>query len=145
MPHDVPAPRPERSYGVLAACSLLLVLVGVLGYFVVVFKLAAWLPAIRNQAMPNWLLVITGLALALLAIRRAPAARFPKVLLAANVALAGFFAGTLYVMPVVPAASGPALGTLAPDFVLPDESGTPVQLSALRGTPVLLVFYRGHW
>lgn len=145
MPLEVPAPRPERPSGVLATCSLLLVLAGVLGYFVVVFKLAAWLPSIRNQAMPNWLLVIAGLALALLAIRRAPAARLPQVLLVVNVALAAIFAGTLYVMPVVPAASGPVLGTLAPDFVLPDESGKPVQLSALRGTPVLLVFYRGHW
>jgi peroxiredoxin len=34
----------------------------------------------------------------------------------------------------------------APDFTLPDHSGTPVSLSeTLREGPVLLVFYRGHW
>jgi hypothetical protein len=34
----------------------------------------------------------------------------------------------------------------APDFTLPDHTGTPVTLSnALANGPVLLVFYRGHW
>lgn len=116
-----------------------------LGYFLVVFRLAAWLPSVRNEAAPNWLLVIAGLLLAVVAMRGAPAARFPKVLLGAEVVLASLFAAVLYVMPVVPAASGPAPGAPAADFVLPDESGNPVQLSALRGSPVLLVFYRGHW
>lgn len=32
-------------------------------------------------------------------------------------------------------------GTLAPDFTLPDQNGTPVTLSALRGGRTLLVFY----
>ena len=35
------------------------------------------------------------------------------------------------------------VGTPAPDFSLPDESGATVRLSALRGTPVVLVFYPG--
>jgi peroxiredoxin Q/BCP len=34
-------------------------------------------------------------------------------------------------------------GTLAPDFSLPDEQGHMVALSALRGKPVVLVFYPG--
>ena len=34
-----------------------------------------------------------------------------------------------------------AVGELAPDFTLPDQDKRPVTLSALRGTPVLLVFY----
>ncbi|WP_448631626.1 peroxiredoxin [Cellulomonas soli] len=34
----------------------------------------------------------------------------------------------------------PAVGDLAPDLELPDTHGTPVRLSALRGTPVALVF-----
>ncbi len=38
--------------------------------------------------------------------------------------------------------SGPlAIGSLAPDFTLPDQDGTPVTLSALRGKNVVLVFY----
>jgi peroxiredoxin Q/BCP len=35
------------------------------------------------------------------------------------------------------------VGSPAPDFTLPDETGQPVSLSALRGRPVLLVFYPG--
>ena len=34
----------------------------------------------------------------------------------------------------------PVLGELAPDFTLVDTQGTPVTLSALRGTPVVVVF-----
>jgi peroxiredoxin Q/BCP len=34
-------------------------------------------------------------------------------------------------------------GSPAPDFTLPDETGRPVTLSALRGQLVLLVFYPG--
>jgi peroxiredoxin Q/BCP len=32
-------------------------------------------------------------------------------------------------------------GETAPDFTLPDQHGTPVTLSALRGSPVVLYFY----
>jgi peroxiredoxin Q/BCP len=35
------------------------------------------------------------------------------------------------------------VGTPAPDFEAPDAAGTVHRLSALRGTPVLLVFYPG--
>ena len=38
--------------------------------------------------------------------------------------------------------SGPlAIGSAAPDFTLPDQDGTPVTLSGLRGKNVVLVFY----
>lgn len=37
--------------------------------------------------------------------------------------------------------TAPAVGDAAPDFTLKDTHGTPVSLSALRGTPVLVVFY----
>ncbi len=33
------------------------------------------------------------------------------------------------------------VGTEAPDFTLPDQDGTDVQLSTLRGAPVLVYFY----
>jgi thioredoxin-dependent peroxiredoxin len=40
--------------------------------------------------------------------------------------------------------TGPlATGSMAPEFALPDQSGTPVSLSSLRGTNVVLVFYPG--
>ena len=142
MPREASAPQGFRG---LAVVSLLLVLAGVIGYFVVVFRFAAWLPSVRNDAVPNWILVALGLGLAILAIRRAPTARTPKVLLGVDLVLAVLFAAILYVIPVVPAATGPALGAPAPDFALLDQSGNTVRLSDLRGAPVLLVFYRGHW
>ena len=38
-----------------------------------------------------------------------------------------------------------AIGSPAPDFTLPDETGRPVTLASLHGHPSLLVFYRGFW
>jgi len=38
-----------------------------------------------------------------------------------------------------------AAGQPAPDFTLHDQSGKALRLSSLRGSRVLLVFYRGHW
>lgn len=38
------------------------------------------------------------------------------------------------------------LGSLAPDFTLPNVAGQPVSLAALRARgPVVLSFYRGRW
>jgi cytochrome oxidase Cu insertion factor (SCO1/SenC/PrrC family) len=34
---------------------------------------------------------------------------------------------------------------VAPDFTLNDQDGQPVTLSSLRGSRVILVFYRGYW
>lgn len=38
-----------------------------------------------------------------------------------------------------------SIGSIAPDFSAIDADGQPFRLSALRGTPVLLKFYRGYW
>jgi len=35
----------------------------------------------------------------------------------------------------------PSVGDAAPDFTLPDQTGTPVSLSGLRGKTVVLFFY----
>ena len=40
----------------------------------------------------------------------------------------------------------PAIGDVLPDFVLPDQNGRFVSLSALRAQgPVIVAFLRGHW
>lgn len=44
--------------------------------------------------------------------------------------------GRLFQQPLAP-------GTEAPDFTLPDDSGRPTSLAALRGRPVVLIFYPG--
>lgn len=36
-------------------------------------------------------------------------------------------------------------GDMAPDFTLEDQDGRRHALSAQRGRPVVLIFYRGHW
>jgi cytochrome oxidase Cu insertion factor (SCO1/SenC/PrrC family) len=130
----------------MAGAGFVLVLAGVLGYFAVVLFLPAWAPFVRNHAVPNWLLVATGLGLSLVAVRRtAPGAWTPRVLLGVNASLAALFATFLYVMLSVPGASGPTVGAAAPDFALVDQTGRTVRLTDFRGSPLLLVFYRGHW
>ena len=57
--------------------------------------------------------------------------------------LAASFASAQQRLPAPQIAS--AEGQRAPDFTLQDQSGKAVRLSSLRGSRVLLVFYRGHW
>ncbi len=40
---------------------------------------------------------------------------------------------------------GPNVGDIAPDFTLDEADGDSVSLAALRGQPVVLIFYRGGW
>jgi cytochrome oxidase Cu insertion factor (SCO1/SenC/PrrC family) len=44
-----------------------------------------------------------------------------------------------------PRTSAVQVGEIAPDFTLPDEQNRKVTLSATRGIPTVLVFYRGYW
>jgi cytochrome oxidase Cu insertion factor (SCO1/SenC/PrrC family) len=36
-------------------------------------------------------------------------------------------------------------GQPAPDFTLNDQDGRPFHLADQRGTPIVLIFYRGYW
>jgi cytochrome oxidase Cu insertion factor (SCO1/SenC/PrrC family) len=70
-----------------------------------------------------------------------------------------FFLGWPLAAQLPTSKGAPKVGQKAPDFTLPDSTGQPVTLSALRaGTPtvdgstaeirgqwVLLIFYRGYW
>jgi peroxiredoxin Q/BCP len=38
-----------------------------------------------------------------------------------------------------------AVGAVAPDFSLPDQTGATVSLADFAERPVVLVFYRGFW
>jgi hypothetical protein len=129
----------------LAATALALGVVGVAAYFLVALRLGAWLPRVRNDAIPSWILVALGLALSVLAFTRATRRILPGLLLGLNVAVAVAFAAILYVVSAMPPASGPPIGAPAPDFALVDQTGRTVRLEDFRGSPLLLVFYRGHW
>ena len=135
--------RPSRSF--LAAAGLALVVVGVVGYFVVVLHFGAWLPSVRNDAVPSWILIALGLALSVLGLVRAQRRVLPGLLLGISVGVAVAFGAVLYVVTAVPPAAGPRLGAPAPAFALVDQSGKTVRLEDFRGGPLLLVFYRGHW
>ena len=41
--------------------------------------------------------------------------------------------------------AAPSVGQPAPDFTLNDQDGKPFTFSSLRGSRVVLVFYRGYW
>jgi hypothetical protein len=140
----MPTARRGLSFAVL---GLALVLLGVLGYFVVVFQLGARLPGVRNHAIPSWLLVAAGIVASGVALRRTSGIHrvASGVILGANIILATALASFLYVMLAVPEATGPSIGGAAPDFVLPDQTRKTVRLADFAGHPLLLVFYRGHW
>ena len=38
-----------------------------------------------------------------------------------------------------------AAGQILPDFTVKDQDNHDFTLSSLRGSPVLLIFYRGYW
>jgi hypothetical protein len=137
---------PSRSTS-LALLGLLLVLVGVVGYFVVLLRFGAHFPEVRNDPVVLWLVVAAGLVLSLLAIRGARAGRrlVPATILGLNLVLAAAFAAFLYVFLRVPATPGPAIGSVAADFALSDQTGQVRRLADFAGAPLLLVFYRGHW
>jgi cytochrome oxidase Cu insertion factor (SCO1/SenC/PrrC family) len=61
-------------------------------------------------------------------------------------ALALFLGGwLLYKMKVPKPQIASAVGQVAPDFSLADQSGQTFHLADLRGHRVLLIFYRGYW
>src|SRR5688572_8355247 len=140
---DVRSPRSRT----LAALGLAAVICGVVLYFVALFALGGRLPGVRNHAVPSWILVGGGLALSALAVRQAARGRrlLADLLAGTSGVLALAFAGFLYAVLAVPEASGPAIGSTAPDFALSDQHGRTVRLADFRGRPLLLVFYRGHW
>ena len=130
----------------LALAGLLLVVAGVVGYFAVVLSVQPLVPYVRNNAVPNWVLIAGGLLLSITAVRRPGAGRWlPGILLGVNVVLAGLFAAFLYAATGVSGTGGPPVGQAAPDWSLRDQSGRTLSLGDFHGSPLLLVFYRGHW
>jgi hypothetical protein len=146
------APERPASAARPALAGLALGVLGVASYLLVVYRLGAWLPEVRNRALPNLALVAAGLALSGLGVARTLARRgsargrlLAPVLAVVNLTLASAFLWLLYGLAALPPAAGPTLAAPAPDFALADEQGRTVRLADFRGAPLLLVFYRGHW
>ncbi len=53
--------------------------------------------------------------------------------------------GILYKMQVPKPQIASAVGQIAPDFSLTDQSSQTYRLADQRGHRVLLIFYRGYW
>ena len=88
----------------------------------------------------------------LLGCERRPAftAALQKPLLVGTVAaILGFTSYGTYVyafsQTLAVAEAAPKVGDMAPDFEVVDPEGRTFSLSAHRGAPILLVFYRGQW
>lgn len=144
------APNRRRPFRLLTYGGLLLAFAGVVSYFTVFYRY----PALRDVPWVNLPLVLLGLGLCFVGLRRAWRAgggRLSRFLSAFAFGLATFFAATFiyyvfwmsYQLPAESRAL--AVGDPAPAFALPDADGGSVALADLRGRRILLVFYRGHW
>ena len=124
-----------------ALLSVLVSLGAIAGYFAFLR-----VPTVRNH--PALYLVAFALATVIAAAASWRAARWPNLVALAVSAvllvLGGYFN---FVLARVPAtATALKVGEPAPDFTLPDATGTPISLASFRDrTPVVLVFYRGYW
>ncbi len=130
-----------------AGRRMLLALVGFLLQFAgpALYTTMLSIPWARSSGAPAFALMIVGVAMGFLALRRDRRLRV-KVVAAANVVLLATFTFALFWLAKLPQPTSFARLETAPDFVLPNESGTPTTLSKAYATgPVLLVFYRGHW
>ncbi len=67
------------------------------------------------------------------------------ILAGASVLLGGVYFGLLSLAGQSKQAPAVAVGSPLPEFSAPDQDGRPFTLSSLRGRPVLLKFFRGHW
>lgn len=135
-PTSPASPRRTR----LAVASLLLTVVGLVGYY---FLLPH--PWSRSTGIPSFVILAVACILGITAARSDRRRRIVAVAVV-NVALTLLFALGFFVLSAVPADQGFAGLTVAPDFALSDHLDRPVQLrEALAGGPVLLVFYRGFW
>lgn len=126
--------------------GLLLALLAVGSYpTLVTVVLGPRIPWLRDHPVPNFALLAVALWLAWRGVR---AGGWPARLAGAGtVALAGFFAFLIYGYSAwLPAGDGaPRVGQPAPAFSLVDDHGRTVTLDSLRGSPAVLVFYRGFW
>ena len=141
---DEPRMMQRRNWNAVA--GLLLGLGAVLGYFTLITPLLGpRFPSLRDAPIVNLAVLAAALWLSWRGVREG---RWPaRIAGATNLALAGLFVFYLFgISAMLPAAAGaPRVGQPAPDFALANHRGEQVTLAALRGRPVVLVFYRGFW
>jgi hypothetical protein len=108
-------------------------------------------PTLRDRPWPFELVAVVATVATVWLTVRAYRQRRARAVSTVSAVLA--FASTALLLLLVhvltfaipPAPTTLRVGTPAPEFTLPDETGAKVSLSSMRGRPTLLVFYRGHW
>jgi cytochrome oxidase Cu insertion factor (SCO1/SenC/PrrC family) len=129
--------------GRLALLSIAVAL-GALAAYALLLRIAL----VRNHPEAYVAAFAVATALAVLAVARARARRWPAWLaLGLSTLLLGAGAWFNFVGARVPdAPTALRVGERPPDFTLPDAAGHPVALADYRGQkPVILIFYRGYW
>jgi len=131
----------------LAWIGPLLVFAGFVSYYL----FFARFPVLRDFPWVNLPLIWAGAVLSVLGVARARRRGRGKIpaavgLLFALLVTAFFHLYVFWLSYRLPdGAESAAVEAVAPDFTLQDQSGRPVSLSDLRGSNVVLVFYRGFW
>jgi hypothetical protein len=124
---------------VLAVCALLLAIATIAHYARLVRVVQVPLAPRAHQA----LMASAGL-IALAALARGPG-WLAGLTAVATLALAALFLFLTTASRLPPAPGTVAVGEPAPLFTADDADGRPFALAGLRGRPLLLKFFRGHW
>lgn len=129
-----------RRAGGRAVVGLLLTLGGPVAYTLLLDN-----ARMRASGAPAFGLMAAGVALGLGAMLRDKRWRI-RLSGVFNIVLLSGFVYAFFWAAALPAPDVVLIGEPAPEFVLPDQNGSPVMLAEYREAgPVLLVFYRGHW
>lgn len=129
--------------GWLAALSVVVAIGAVVSY-----ALLLRVAVVRNHPEGYVIAFAIATALAVLAVARARARRWPAWL-ALGLSSLLLVGGTWFDFVLARVPDAPTVlrvGERPPDFTLPDATGRPVALADFRGKkPVVLIFYRGYW
>jgi hypothetical protein len=133
------AAKPQRATA-WALMSLVLLFAGP-----AVYMLLIDFPLMHATGAPAFALMAAGVAAGLVAAWR-DRRIWVRLVCAVDILLLALWTYMFYGWSTLPEPTKLNQLTIAPDFTLPDHTGTPITLSAaLADGPVLLVFYRGHW
>ena len=108
-----------------------------------------WQGVIRRLEMDKrrWILTsmaVAGIVLGITALARDPGV-FGGILASVSTLMGILFMALGALAPQSRQTPAVAVGDPLLDFTAPDENGKPFDLASLRGRPILLKFFRGHW
>jgi cytochrome oxidase Cu insertion factor (SCO1/SenC/PrrC family) len=114
-----------------------------------VVGIAIWLRMIARVELGQKRWVVNALFASSLALGTFALAQSPStpgfVLAATTVAFSALYFVLLSFSGQSKQAPAVAVGSRIPDFTALDHTGEPFSLSSLKGKPILMKFFRGHW